>query len=151
MHTLPCAGTLAHVALLGHAGVSLLAFIDRHAHAVATLTQQIPNVMAPRHGERLPWPCMASLPASGAKPQNACGLWFGTAHRTRQNSHASMVKRFLPECASSVFLLCDFIAKDEGLAGADVPDPIGMGSQAYEEVAAVIELALPGIIGLLNE
>lgn len=67
------------------------------------------------------------------------------------NSHASMVKQFFPECADAVCLLCDFVDKDEGLAGADVPDPIGMGKRAYEEVAAVIELALPGIIRRLDE
>lgn len=67
------------------------------------------------------------------------------------SSHAAMVRHFLPECAGSVSLLCDFINEDEGLTGADVPDPIGMGSEAYEEVASVIELALPGIISRLND
>lgn len=61
-------------------------------------------------------------------------------------SHAAVVKRFFPNCAGNVTLLCDFIDQSEGLAGADVPDPIGMGRGAYEEVAEVIELALPGIL-----
>jgi len=58
------------------------------------------------------------------------------------NSHAEVVKRIYPERADSVFLLGDFI---EGCAGQDVPDPIGMGMDAYEEVAEVIELAIPQI------
>lgn len=62
------------------------------------------------------------------------------------DAHAALVKRFFPECAARVQLLCDFIDEEEGLTGADVPDPIGMGRAAYEEVAEVIELALPGII-----
>lgn len=66
------------------------------------------------------------------------------------NSHAAMVRQFFPECADSVSLLCDYINDDEGLAGGDVPDPIGMGAKAYEEVASVIELALPEIIRRLN-
>ena len=61
-------------------------------------------------------------------------------------SHAAHVKRFLPDRARCVKLLCDFIDEGEALSGVDVPDPIGMGSKAYEEVAEVIGLALPGII-----
>lgn len=62
------------------------------------------------------------------------------------SSHADVIKRYFPECADSVSLVCDFIDPAEGLAGADVPDPIGMGRAAYEEVAEVIELAIAGII-----
>ena len=69
---------------------------------------------------------------------------------TMTESHADTVKRYLPDCAGSVKLLCDFINEDKALAGADVPDPIGMGSEAYEEVAEVIALALPGIIEALE-
>jgi len=67
------------------------------------------------------------------------------------DSHAALVKRFFPECAGRVKMLCDFIDEDEGLAAADVPDPIGMGRAAYDEVAEVIELALAGIILELDE
>jgi len=62
------------------------------------------------------------------------------------SSHADVIKRFFPECAASVSLVCDFIDPSEGLGGEDVPDPIGMGRAAYEEVAEVIELAISGII-----
>ncbi|MBT8036488.1 MAG: hypothetical protein KJO21_02980 [Verrucomicrobiae bacterium] len=65
-------------------------------------------------------------------------------------AHADLVKRFFPDCAGDVKLLCDFIDPDEGLAGVDVPDPIGMGRAAYEEVAEVIGMALPGIIAELS-
>ena len=40
-------------------------------------------------------------------------------------SHADVVRRFFPDSAGDVKLLCDFIDPDEGLAGVDVPDPIG--------------------------
>lgn len=66
------------------------------------------------------------------------------------SSHGEMIKQFFPECAERVRLLCDYIDVAEGLSGADVPDPIGMGRPAYEEVAKVITLALPGIIGKLE-
>lgn len=66
------------------------------------------------------------------------------------NSHADFVKRSFPEHAGCVKLLCDFINPEEQWRGADVPDPIGMGSEAYEEVARVIGLAVPGIIRELD-
>ena len=66
-------------------------------------------------------------------------------------SHAAIVREYFPERADAVSLLCDFIDEDEGLVGADVPDPIGMGIEAYQEVAEVIELALPGIINKLGQ
>jgi len=62
------------------------------------------------------------------------------------SSHADIVLHYFPELAEKVHLLCDFIDPEEGLAGADVPDPIGMGRGAYEEVAEVMELAMPNII-----
>lgn len=64
-------------------------------------------------------------------------------------SHADVVRRFFPDSAGDVKLLCDFIDPDEGLAGVDVPDPIGCGRAAYEEVAEVIELAIPGMMAEL--
>ena len=66
-------------------------------------------------------------------------------------SHAAIVREYFPERADSLSLLCGFIDEDEGLVGADVPDPIGMGIEAYQEVAEVIELALPGIINKLGQ
>jgi protein-tyrosine-phosphatase len=66
-------------------------------------------------------------------------------------AHAAMVSQFFDDARDSVNLLCDFIDEGEGLAGVDVPDPIGMGREAYEEVAKVIELAIPGIIRKLDE
>lgn len=65
-------------------------------------------------------------------------------------SHAEMVRRFFGGSAGEVALLTDFIDPDEGLVGADIPDPIGMGRPAYEEVAEVMELAMPGIIDSLK-
>lgn len=67
------------------------------------------------------------------------------------SSHADMVKRSAPEFAQQVNLLTDFIDPEEGLQGVDVPDPFGMNSDAYEEVAEVIELAIPGILSAVEK
>ncbi len=66
------------------------------------------------------------------------------------SSHADVVQRLLPDAGERVKLLTDFIDADEGLTGADVPDPFGMNRAAYEEVAEVIDLAIPGILKALD-
>mgnify|MGYP000082493053 CR=1 FL=1 len=67
------------------------------------------------------------------------------------SSHAHVLKQLLPNAAEKVSLLTDFIDPEEGLVGADVPDPFGMSHEAYEEVAEVIQLAIPGILTALKE
>jgi protein-tyrosine-phosphatase len=62
------------------------------------------------------------------------------------SAHADRVRRFFSAHVGEVNLLCDYIDPSEGLAGVDIPDPIGMGKAAYEEVAEVMALAMPGII-----
>ena len=69
---------------------------------------------------------------------------------TMTQSHADVIVRHFPERADSVRLLTDFIDPAECLEGEDVPDPIGMGPAAYEEVAEVIKLALPGILASMK-
>jgi len=66
-------------------------------------------------------------------------------------SHAELIKRFFPDSCGEVKLLGDYIKDDDHWAGADVPDPIGMGESAYEEVAEVIEMALPSIIAEIKK
>ena len=64
-------------------------------------------------------------------------------------SHAGVIRHYFPD--SEVQLICNFIDPEEGLAGEDLPDPYGMSHEAYEEVAEVIELALPGILNQLKK
>ncbi len=63
-------------------------------------------------------------------------------------SHADVLSRLIP--GLEVNLLTDFIDPEEGLQGVDVPDPYGMNQAAYEEVAEVIDLAIPGILKALD-
>ena len=64
-------------------------------------------------------------------------------------SHADVVRRYFSADAGEVKLLCDFIDPEECLAGEDIADPIGMGKAAYDEVAEMMELAMPGVIAEL--
>ena len=65
------------------------------------------------------------------------------------SAHADVVRRYFSSDAGEVRLLCDFIDPDEHLAGEDIADPIGMGKAAYDEVAEMMTLAMPGIIDAL--
>ena len=80
---------------------------------------------------------------------NASLLGENTLVIAMTESHAMTLKHHFPEC--DVKLICDFIDEKEGLAGVDLPDPYGMDIEAYEEVAEVIELALPGILAELGK
>ncbi len=66
-------------------------------------------------------------------------------------SHLAALEARFPEMAEKFYLACEFIeVKGRGVA-PDVPDPIGMGRAAYEEVAQVLEAAIPTIIGYIDE
>ncbi|MBT7958008.1 MAG: hypothetical protein HN759_01625 [Akkermansiaceae bacterium] len=67
------------------------------------------------------------------------------------HAHAEMLSHYFPEKSESIRLLTDFIDADEYPTEMDVPDPIGMGSAAYEEVANLIQRALPGIIKFIKQ
>ncbi|MGJ8697440.1 MAG: low molecular weight protein arginine phosphatase [Verrucomicrobiaceae bacterium] len=64
--------------------------------------------------------------------------------------HLEMLEMMFPQYEEKYHLACDF-AEVDGRVGVDVPDPIGMGRPAYEEVAKVLEEAVVGVIGFLDE
>lgn len=67
------------------------------------------------------------------------------------SSHADVVRHYFSADAGEVRILCDFVDPEQGLAGEDVADPIGMGKAAYVEVAEIMELAMPGVIDALTK
>jgi protein-tyrosine-phosphatase len=64
--------------------------------------------------------------------------------------HLQALEATFPEYSDKFYLTCEFVdLPGEGI-GADVFDPIGMGSSAYEEVAGVFDLAIPAIIAYID-
>ncbi|MDA0766499.1 MAG: low molecular weight protein arginine phosphatase [Verrucomicrobia bacterium] len=61
--------------------------------------------------------------------------------------HLEMLEMMYPEFRDRFHLVRDF---DSVERGEDVPDPIGMGREAYEEVAECFETALAGILEFLG-
>lgn len=64
-------------------------------------------------------------------------------------SHLIQLERMFPEHEEKYHLACDFL-EINGVVGADVPDPIGMGPAAYHRVAEVLEAGMEGILGYLK-
>ena len=65
------------------------------------------------------------------------------------NSHLGMLVDAFPDHADKCYLVCDFVELN-GEAGVDVPDPIGMGPLAYQQVAEVLGYAIPGILEFMD-
>lgn len=56
-----------------------------------------------------------------------------------------------PEHEDKCYLMCDFVELPGRGVGADVPDPIGMGRKAYEEVAKTFDAAIPSLIAFIDQ
>mgnify|MGYP001427612082 FL=1 len=63
--------------------------------------------------------------------------------------HLESLEDRYPREKGKFYLVCDF-AEIDGVVGRDVPDPIGGGFRAYEEVASVLDRAMEGILGFLR-
>lgn len=64
--------------------------------------------------------------------------------------HLMMLESRFPQHADKFFLVREFSGISDKRQGIDVPDPIGMGMPAYEEVAKVFEAAIPSIIAYVE-
>ncbi len=64
--------------------------------------------------------------------------------------HLDAMERMFPDASDKLYLACEFVDLPGRGVGADVPDPIGGGREVYEEVAKTLELAIPGILGLIG-
>ena len=66
---------------------------------------------------------------------------------TMTNDHRDILLNLFPDVKDRTKLLCDFIPGQEG---HDVPDPIGMGRDAYVQTRDVIVAAIPGILAMID-
>lgn len=66
-------------------------------------------------------------------------------------SHLAVLEARFPEHFDKYHLLGEFAPESKGAKlSYDVPDPIGMGMDAYEEVAQVFESAVPSIVAYVE-
>lgn len=65
--------------------------------------------------------------------------------------HLQALVSLFPDHEDKFYLACEFAEiPGRGLA-CDVPDPIGMGQRAYEDVAKTLDLAIPSIIAFIDQ
>jgi protein-tyrosine-phosphatase len=67
------------------------------------------------------------------------------------HGHLRTLERLFPDSVEKFYLACEFADIPGKGVAADVPDPIGMGRKAYEEVAKVLDLAIPSIIAFIDQ
>lgn len=87
----------------------------------------------------------ASRPVTAKLLENATHVFAMTG------GHLAALERRFPQHADKFYLVCEFVDLPDAGVGTDVPDPIGMGRTAYEEVAQVLDLAIPTIIAYLDQ
>ncbi len=65
--------------------------------------------------------------------------------------HLQTLEARFPQHSDKFYLVCEFVEiPNEGI-GTDVPDPIGLGRRAYEEVAEMFDAAIPSIIAYVDQ
>jgi protein-tyrosine-phosphatase len=89
----------------------------------------------------------AELEEFGSRPVSDAILAAATHVFAMTRSHLHTLESRFPQHADKFYLVCEFA----DASVSDVPDPIGMGRRAYEEVAGVLELAIPSIIAYIDQ
>lgn len=69
---------------------------------------------------------------------------------TMTRGHLETIQMYYPEAADKLYLLREFDSAARG-GNLDVPDPIGMGLDAYLETRDLIQRALPGLLRYLDQ
>lgn len=92
----------------------------------------------------------AALEGFTSRPVTAALLREATHVFAMTESHLATLEVRFPEHADKFYLVREFAPADEKRILKDVPDPIGMGLPAYEEVAKVLETAIPSIIAYVD-
>lgn len=91
----------------------------------------------------------AELDDFGSRPVSEAILREATHVFAMTEGHLAMLESRFPQHADKFYLVREFAAGRAG-AGKDVPDPIGLGQVAYEEVAKVLEVAVPAIVAYVD-
>ena len=93
----------------------------------------------------------ASLDGFASQPVTATLLSEATHVFVMTGGHLAALEKRFPEFSEKYYLVCEFVDIPGLGIGTDVPDPIGMGPAAYQEVADVLKLAVPSIIAFIDQ
>jgi protein-tyrosine-phosphatase len=93
----------------------------------------------------------ASLEKFKSRPVTGACLREATHVFVMTEGHLVGLESRFPEYADRLFLIREFAGMTDKRSGTDVPDPIGMGPAAYEEVARIFDAAIPSIIAYIEQ
>ena len=65
--------------------------------------------------------------------------------------HLAALEIRFPQYSDKYFLIREFAGMTNKRNGTDVPDPIGLGPAAYQEVARILDAAIPSIIAYIDQ
>jgi len=86
----------------------------------------------------------ASRPVTGALLDAATHVFAMT------EEHLAVLQASFPQHEDKLFLVREFSGITDKRQGVNIPDPIGMGAAAYEEVAGILDAAIPAIIAYID-
>ena len=92
----------------------------------------------------------AALHGFKSRPLSAAILNTATHVFAMTEGHLAALEARFPQHAGKFFLVREFAGLTDKRQHSDVPDPIGMGAAAYEEVAAILDAAMPSIIAFVT-
>lgn len=67
------------------------------------------------------------------------------------SGHLEALENLFPEYSDKFYLVTEFVEIPGRGVAADVPDPIGMGRQAYEDTGKALDLAIPTILSFIDQ
>lgn len=92
----------------------------------------------------------ARLDGFKSRPVSEAILAKATHVFAMTEGHLAVLEARFPGHSDKFFLVREFAGISDKRQGIDVPDPIGMGMPAYEEVAKTLEAAIPSIIAYVD-
>lgn len=92
----------------------------------------------------------ATLEGFKSRPVSEAVLNAATHVFAMTEGHLAVLESRFPDHADKFFLVREFSGISDKRQGIDVPDPIGMGLPAYEDVAKVLDAAIPSIIAYVD-
>jgi glycine hydroxymethyltransferase len=87
---------------------------------------------------------LRSQPLTGALVDQATHIFAMTG------AHLETIQTLFPQSAEKTFLLREF-EEPGSTVWRDVPDPIGLGRETYEDCARIIKNALPGVLAFVEQ
>jgi protein-tyrosine-phosphatase len=92
----------------------------------------------------------AALDGFKSRPVTDAILKASTHVFVMTEGHLAALEARFPSHADKCFLVREFTGIQNPRKCSDVPDPIGMGLPAYEEVAKLFDAAIPSIIAYID-